>query len=135
MTMKYTIAILTLLSTTFVIGQNVFDLANRQRLNPHEYIEVQTLTQDSLASTFLIWIESSVKGHFHQHHTEHVYVIGGEGIMTIGAEQKPIKSGDLIFIPSGTTHAVEVTSKESMKVLSVQSPLFLGKDRVFTQAE
>lgn len=133
--MKFTIALLLICLSAFAMGQHVFDIENRLRLKPNEAIEVQTITQDSLACTFIIWIDSQVKGHFHQAHTEHVYVLEGEGIMTLGKDQKQIKSGDLIFIPKGMVHAVEVTSEESMKVLSIQSPLFLGKDRVFTQAK
>lgn len=133
--MKILLTALFLFASAWAIGQNVFDLESRSRLTPNEPIEVQTLTQDSLASTFIIWIDSAVKGHFHQYHTEHVYVIEGEGIMTIGENTNPIKAGDLVFIPRGTVHSVAVTSDTPMKVLSVQSPLFLGKDRVFTQAK
>jgi mannose-6-phosphate isomerase-like protein (cupin superfamily) len=52
--------------------------------------------------------------------------------MTLGDSIFNIHEGDLIFIPSNTFHAVITTSKKLLKVLSVQSPFFDGRDRIFT---
>ena len=38
---------------------------------------------------------------------------------------------DIITIPKNTWHGVTINSKEIMKVISIQSPKFLGNDRVF----
>jgi mannose-6-phosphate isomerase-like protein (cupin superfamily) len=51
--------------------------------------------------------------------------------MTINNKSFDIKSGDYFRIPKNTFHSLIVKSEEPMKVLSVQSPEFLGKDRVF----
>jgi mannose-6-phosphate isomerase-like protein (cupin superfamily) len=60
-----------------------------------------------------------------------VYVIDGEAEMRLGDKTVKIKNGDIIFIPKGTVHAVKVTSKRPLKVLSVQAPHSDGTDRVF----
>ena len=44
-----------------------------------------------------------------------------------------IKKGDVVFIPKNTAHAVKSTGKQPLKVLSVQSPNFDGKDRIFIE--
>lgn len=93
----------------------------------------KSLFGDSLASSFYIVIHKEVKLHKHQFHSEHVYVISGEGDMTLGNEKRKIKSGDIIFIPKETPHSVNVTSKEPVKILSVQSPYFDGKDRIMLE--
>jgi mannose-6-phosphate isomerase-like protein (cupin superfamily) len=49
----------------------------------------------------------------------------------INKKEFHVKSGDYFRIPKNTFHSLKVKSKNSMKVLSVQSPEFLGKDRIF----
>jgi len=106
-------------------------------LAPQEFsnLHVQRLNDDSLSSTFAIWVKQHVKEHYHEHHTEVVYVLEGAGEMTLNDERFPIKKGDYVFIPLGTKHSVVVKSEEPMKVISIQSPYFDGSDRVFTSHE
>ena len=42
-----------------------------------------------------------------------------------------VAAGDWIVIPKNTWHGVIVNSKSTMKVISVQSPEYFGKDRIF----
>lgn len=67
----------------------------------------------------------------HQTHTELVYVIEGEGVFRLDDTKQIIKSGDFIRINKGVIHSVIVTSETPLKVLSIQTPKFEGKDRVF----
>lgn len=92
--------------------------------------QVKLLASDSLCSTFLIVIPGEVKMHYHAFHTENVMVIEGKGIMKLGDKEFEIKEGDLIVIPKGTKHLVKSTGEKPLKVISVQSPYFDGKDRV-----
>ena len=91
------------------------------------------LFSDSLSTSFCIVIKKGVKAHKHVYHSEHVLVLEGEGMMELADKSFPIKKGDLIFIPKNTVHAVKTTSKESLKVISIQAPLFNGNDRVFVE--
>ena len=88
---------------------------------------------DSLASSFIIIIKKEVKLHRHDTHSEHIYVVSGKAQMTLGNESFDMKPGDFIFIPKGTPHKVKVISVEPFKVLSIQAPLFDGKDRVMLE--
>lgn len=88
---------------------------------------------DSLASSFVIVIKKEVKRHKHIEHSEHVVVLDGKGQMMLGDKSFEIKKGDVIFIPKNTIHSVKTTSKQPLKVLSVQSPNFDGKDRIFIE--
>ena len=97
-------------------------------------IHVLKIAEDTLQSSFIIWVKKGVKGHFHQTHTENLVVIEGKAIMTIGEETITIRKGDYINIPNQTPHSViEVLSRKPLKVLSIQSPLFDGKDRIFIE--
>lgn len=85
---------------------------------------------DSLSSSFYIVVPAEVKLHKHEHHTEQVVILSGEAEMNLEGKVYFIKAGDVIFIPSNTPHSVKVTSKEPLKLISIQAPYFDGKDRV-----
>jgi len=91
----------------------------------------KALFGDSLASSFVIVIKKEVRIHKHITHSEHVVVLEGTGQMTLGSKGFAIKKGDVIFIPKNTLHSVVSMGEQPLKVLSIQSPKFDGKDRVF----
>jgi len=98
-----------------------------------EQLIVKKIAGDSLTTSFLIVIKQGVKKHFHKEHSESIYVLEGEGKMLLGEKTIQIKTGNYIFIPKNTPHKVEVTSKEPLKVLSIQAPFFDGKDRIILE--
>ncbi len=115
------------------LAQSVLELPAADPKEPYDNIHVQKLFSDVNSSSFLIWIKQEVKPHKHETHSEQVYILEGMGIMAIGEEQVRVKPGDLVYIPMGVVHSLEVTSDEPVKVLSIQAPEFLGKDRVFVE--
>lgn len=88
---------------------------------------------DSLASSFCIAIKKEVKAHKHLSHSEHVIINEGEGVMKVGDKTYSIKKGDVLFIPKNTIHSVKNTGPVPLKVISIQAPLFDGKDRIMTE--
>lgn len=93
-------------------------------------IDIVKLFEDSLCSSFAIQIKTDVLPHKHAQHSEHVYVVWGHGEMVLGTDTFKISSGDLIFIPKNTVHAVKSISTSVLKVISIQSPRFDGTDRI-----
>ncbi len=98
--------------------------------NNYENIYVKKISEDSLHSTYIIWVKKSVKAHYHAHHTEIIQVVSGKGVMTVGDSTFNIKKGDYFIIPMGTSHSVVTSSKKPLKVISIQSPKFDG-DRIW----
>ena len=96
-------------------------------------IYVKNLFSDSLTSSFCIVIKNEVKAHKHITHSENVLVMQGEGKMKLADKIFSIKKGDLIFIPKNTVHSVKTISKIPLKVISIQAPIFDGKDRVMVE--
>ncbi len=125
----YTI-ILIAICQSLLAQQSLTDL---QPSNEYENILVEKLTTDEYASCYVIWVKQEVKEHKHEHHTENLYIIDGTGKMLLGNKTIRVKAGDFVTIPYGTVHSVEVTSETPLKVMSVQAPEFLGKDRVFIE--
>lgn len=74
-------------------------------------VHVLPLQSDSLSSAFLIFIRERVPLHLHEHHTESVYVLEGTGEMILGDDTFIVRSGDFVFIPPKTPHAVKVRSE------------------------
>ncbi|MBL7889776.1 MAG: cupin domain-containing protein [Bacteroidia bacterium] len=115
------------------IGQTFQILDTIKAPAAYENIYSRAIASDSLSSSFVIFIKKEVKKHKHLEHSEHIYVLEGEGDMLLGDKMIRIKKGDVLFVPKNTPHYLKVTSKEPVKVLSIQSPYFDGKDRVFIE--
>jgi len=96
-----------------------------------ENIDVKKISSDSSSSTFAIWIKQKVKLHKHVYHTENVLIDKGFGEFQINDSIYKVAAGDWIVLPKNTWHGVVVNSKSIMKVISVQSPEYFGKDRIF----
>lgn len=110
-------------------------LHSAKKLKPNaEYdnTHVQRLAGDAGASVFVIWIKSGVRKHKHAAHSETVHVLKGKGSMELGDQMLDIRKGDVIFIPQGTPHSVEVKGG-TMQVISIQAPEFDGSDRIWLE--
>jgi quercetin dioxygenase-like cupin family protein len=96
-----------------------------------ENIHIKRIYSDSSSSTFAIWIKQKVKLHKHVYHTENIIIDKGFGEFQLNDSIYKVTAGDWIIIPKNTWHGVVVNSRSTMKVISVQSPEYFGKDRVF----
>lgn len=115
------------------LGQTFQSLDTIKPPATYENIYIRVIGSDSLSSSFVIYIKKEVKKHKHLEHTEHIYILEGEGDMLLGDKTIRIKKGDVLLVPKNTVHALKVSSKDPVKVLSIQSPYFDGKDRVFIE--
>jgi mannose-6-phosphate isomerase-like protein (cupin superfamily) len=128
------ISVLILFSlAAFARGQTGFNTDTIGANSTTDNIYSRRIAGDSLSTSFCIVIKKEVKAHKHVFHSEQVMVIDGEGQMRLGEKNFPIKKGDVIFIPKNTLHAARSTGKIPLKVLSVQSPVFDGSDRIFVE--
>lgn len=106
------------------------DVRALQPDQPYDNVFSKQLYSDSLTTTFVIWIKAQVPLHKHTTHTEQVYILEGTAQMTLGDSLFTVQAGDHIFIPMGTPHKAVVTSTTPLKVLSIQTPMFDGTDRI-----
>lgn len=71
---------------------------------------------------FVGFIEKS-KAPAHTHtYEEAIYVLEGEGIAHIDGRRIPIVEGSSIFLPPGTSHSLENTEEDTLKILGSLSP-------------
>ncbi len=98
-----------------------------------ENIYVKKIADDSLSTSSVIVIKKEVKLHYHANHTENIIIISGEADMVINNLLVSVRKGDMINIPANSLHSVKVTSAKPLKVISIQSPHFDGKDRIYME--
>ena len=97
-----------------------------------ENIHVKKIAEDTFQSSYVIWVKQQVKPHYNAHHSEYIHVLNGEAIMRLDSSTFTIRKGDVVFIPQKSIHAVKTVSKEPLKVISIQTPLFDG-DRIWVE--
>ena len=155
--MKTLFTLLFALTAAIATGQTHKQLSDYKPTAEYENVHVLKISEDDHQSSFIIWVKDSVPEHQHQHshvyggggpppgsehhdahyhadHSENIVVISGKAIMTLDGKTITVKKGDFLNIPEGTKHSVkEVSSHGPLKVLSIQTPLFSGKDRIFTK--
>ena len=116
---------------SFISQQHVSNFKAIKPSTTFDNIHVKKLSSEPNSTTFAIWVKQKVKIHKHMQHVENIYVSEGSCIFYLADSVFNIKSGDLIVVPKNTWHGVDVNSNIPLKVLSVQSPEFIGNDRVF----
>jgi mannose-6-phosphate isomerase-like protein (cupin superfamily) len=131
--MKKIYILFLLFSALFVNAQSHQSLDTIKAPVTYENIYVRKIASDSLVTSLVIFIKKEVKKHKHAFHSEHVYVLDGEGEMTLGDKTFKVKKGDIVYIPKNTAHSLHVTSAIPVKMLSVQAPMFDGNDRVLVE--
>lgn len=132
--MKVILGFLLSICSSIGYSQDLHSLKMMEPTVEYENIYVEKISEDSLQSSFVIWIKSGVPEHFHAEHSENIYVISGKATMTLADSTFTIRAGDHLTIPKGTPHSVtEVFGRKPLQVLSIQSPKFDGSDRIFTE--
>ncbi|OFY93386.1 MAG: hypothetical protein A3K10_08905 [Bacteroidetes bacterium RIFCSPLOWO2_12_FULL_31_6] len=116
--------------SAIAFSQNVININETELNEDIENVLMKKLDTDSNSTSFLIWVKKEVPSHKHATHSELIYVVEGQGIITVNGSKSNIGTGDYFRIPQNTFHSLEVLSKKPIKVLSIQSPEFFGDDRI-----
>lgn len=70
-----------------------------------------------------IYPTGTTTGHSHDDMEEVYFVVSGEGIMVVGEERFPIKTGDGLYVPPGAFHTTYQTGNMPLTVLWVTCKL------------
>ena len=66
----------------------------------------------------------------HSHRSEHWFVVGGEGVVTIDGDECPVAAGDAIDVPVGAAHRISSTGTEPLVFIEVQHGRSFGEDDI-----
>lgn len=116
-------------------GPGVYDIDSL--LNEHQLVKGQAfrsdvIAWDSTSSVHLTQVETVVEMHHHAAHDENVWIVRGSGRLTLGDRKIKVKAGQMVHVPRGTPHAFHNMGSNPAVVISVFSPGFDGKDRIYT---
>jgi mannose-6-phosphate isomerase-like protein (cupin superfamily) len=98
-----------------------------------EAVASRTLFTSPRVSAHATTVRGPLPAHYHAHHEETVVVLSGTARMRLGGTWHELRAGDLIHVPKGVVHEVDVD--EPVTVLSLFAPPFHGEDRVFVDGE
>ncbi len=87
-------------------------------------IRNQTLAEARLAPG------RSTAPHHHMRTEEIYYVLAGQGLMRVGAEQRQVRPGDAVAIPPGQSHQITNIGSEVLKFLCSCAPGYEHDDTV-----
>ncbi len=105
----------------------------RSGLVSHIFLQQGDLPEVGLTVTWVDVVPGS-RQRPHEHPSEQVYVItAGSGRMLVGEEERPVGSGDLIYVPPGAVHGIENTSAEVLNYISAATPALVR--RLLTTAD
>jgi quercetin dioxygenase-like cupin family protein len=112
---------------------NLIDLAQQKSANTKNGLNITQVASEKNASVnFIMGPPGSIlKMHYHQYHDETTYCIKGQAVMNVSGKELVMKTGDLMYIPALTLHGSEVTGNETLQLISIFTPSFDGKDRIY----
>jgi mannose-6-phosphate isomerase-like protein (cupin superfamily) len=98
-------------------------------LAPDEGFRIRELGRDAHTSHHLVWIRDREVPHRHDRHDLFVVMLRGFGTMRLGAEERPVGEGSILYVPRGTPHAFRNASDGAALAYAVYAPAFDGSDR------
>lgn len=107
-------------------------LAASSPLPAGEDFRVAEIGRDAHSSHHLVWIRDREQPHRHDRHDLFVVILRGGGAMRLGAEERPVGEGSILYVPRGTPHAFRNASADVAVAYAVYTPPFDGSDRVPT---
>ena len=60
--------------------------------------------------------------HLHANANEIQYILDGTGTIWLGDKEVPVKPGDLVIIPKGTTHGGSKVTGRTIKAIAIKTP-------------
>lgn len=60
--------------------------------------------------------------HDHADEVETVYMIAGEGILTLGDREVPFEAGQVVALPKGFKHCLKNTGSEEIQMITIFTP-------------
>jgi mannose-6-phosphate isomerase len=66
----------------------------------------------------------------HSHRSEHWFVVGGEGVVTLDGDSIDVRRGDAVDVPLGTAHRIQNIGNVPLVFVQVQHGDYFGEDDI-----
>ncbi len=97
---------------------------------PWGYYEVLSDETDHKVKRIVVYSGKRLSLQRHRHRDEHWYLLGGEGIVTIGSEDLHVKRGQSVDIPRGMLHRMTNSGTGPVQFIEVQTGDYFGEDDI-----
>ena len=104
----------------------------RNPIGPGEDLRITRLVESHEMSGLLVQVRGSIPLHFHKRTQEIVHLMRGEGIVQLGAERIPVKTGAVMRIPPGQVHTFTNQGPSPAVFFVVTTPRWDERDRFVT---
>jgi mannose-6-phosphate isomerase-like protein (cupin superfamily) len=101
----------------------------RNPIGPGEDLRITTLVESPEMSGLLVQVWGSLPPHFHKLTQEVVCMLSGEGLLQLGTDRLPIKTGAVTRIPAGLVHTFTNTGPAPAVFFVVTTPRWDERDR------
>ncbi len=110
---------------------NAFEVLQNNPIKPDELIKVTPLHENADHTVSLVQVNGELRPHRHDAHDEIAFVLEGTGTFTLDGVARELKPGDVQVIPRGAVHSFVNKGPGATAVVSVFTPKFDGRDRIF----
>lgn len=97
--------------------------ARAQQLGPYRIEALIPRDQEGAGTAYRVRIEphQTTSVSFHRIAEEYYFVLSGHGVAILNGEPYPLRPGDFLRLPPGTTHGFK-TEDEALEMLDVHTP-------------
>ena len=97
---------------------------------PWGFYEVLSDKPDHKVKRITVYPAKRLSLQRHQKRSEHWYIVFGNAVVTIEAEEIPLKEGESIDIPKGTAHRIANKGSGDVVFIEVQRGEYFGEDDI-----
>jgi quercetin dioxygenase-like cupin family protein len=107
-----------------IIDEDGADWAAHPRFAGIQMKQLLTSADNAAASISRVQVPPGgvIGWHHHAGQVETVYVLAGEGVLTLGDQEAPFYAGQIVAIPSELEHTVRNDEAETVELLCIFTP-------------
>lgn len=105
------------------------DIPDLTEFSKEEFVRKSLLQSTGIVCDFVCF-EPGQRAGFHKHpvQDEIFYVVEGKGVITFeDRDDIPVKTGSVVFTPSGVVHGVNTTDDDRLVLMLIKGPGFTDK--------
>ncbi len=113
------------------VYKKILEERKREDHRPWGYYQVLSDEKpDHKVKRIVVYPGQRLSLQLHHKRSEHWFIVKGEGVVTLGDRQIPVKAGDDVNIPVETPHRIQNTGKEDLVFIEVQTGSYFGEDDI-----
>lgn len=89
---------------------------------------IQEMFDSEKLSIAYVEVTENFKPHMHNEMEEVYYILGGSGILIVEDERYAIEKDDIVPIPKGKFHSIELATSEPLRLLAITTPKYNPDD-------